>query len=140
MSIAPFHTFLSNVQAAPFFRRQKQIWSKNCNSLVENRAWQSFAYLNIIWYKYSFVSYSCNHLDTNIFWYSFVLFFWYKFIQIFICIVFYTNIFMRQKLEKSELAQIVHTKINIQRNFSFPLLCYIVVLIVCFIRNLKSNI
>ena len=65
------------------------------------RVWRIFGYSNIFWYKYLFVSYSYLFFiwiysdirsycffDTNILRYSFVSFFWYKYIRIFIHIVF----------------------------------------------------
>ena len=65
------------------------------------RVWRIFGYSNIFWYKYLFVSYSYHFFiwiysdirsycffSTNILRYSFVSFFWYKYIRIFIHIVF----------------------------------------------------
>ena len=55
-------------------------------------------YSNIFRYEYSFVSYSYHFFDANIFRYSFVLFFWYEYIRIFIRFIFlyeYIRIFIR---------------------------------------------
>ena len=50
-------------------------------------------YSNIFRYKYSFVSYSYHFFDANIFRYSFVLFFWYEYIRIFVRIIFLIRIY-----------------------------------------------
>ena len=50
-------------------------------------------YLNIFRYEYSFVSYSYHFSDTNIFGYSFVLLFWYKYILVFVRVIFLIRIY-----------------------------------------------
>ena len=87
---------------------------------ISIRVWGIFRYSTI--FEYICLYHIC------IFRYVFVLLFWYKFIQIFICIIFYTNLFEKKpilcaKKFKSKLAQIFHTHINIQRKITFPVLC-----------------
>ena len=77
-----------------------------------------FVYSNIFRYEYLFVSYSYHLFDTNIFGYSFVSFFWYKYIRIFIRIIFliwiYSDIRSYCFLEKNIFEYSFVSKIHIR--------------------------
>ena len=142
-------------------------WEYCCNIMykycldIEIRVWLIFGYWNIFPCEYSFVSYVCHFsyehipiLICIIFWHEYIwifirIVFWYEYIRIFICIVFYTNISEKKsslcaKKSTSEMAQIVHIKINIQRKFTFPLLCQLCLNFLLYhtskIQHVKSNL
>ena len=67
-------------------------------------------YSNIFRCEYSFVSYSYNFFDTNIFGYWFVSFFLYEYIRIFVRIVFFIRIYSDIRLYRK--IYICHTLVR----------------------------
>ena len=84
------HSHLLNTHS-DFSERGSVYWigsSSGCGEYSDIRI-----YSNIFRYEYSFVSYSYHFCDANIFGYSFVLFFWFEYIRIFVRIIFLIRIY-----------------------------------------------
>ena len=118
---------------------------------IEKKKNITFLFLTSIWkFEYIWIFsdaniHSYNFFDTNIFGYSFVSFYWYEYIRIFVRIVFYTNIFKRKNLtcapKSSKVKRLkMFTYRLLHREILLPRCCVNYVLTFCCITYQKSNI